>query len=183
MLSFVESVKICVLKKPFNFKDRACRSEFWWFFLFGQLITILINKLGESSDIGYWVHALIWLSILGLTISAAIRRLHDLNKSGWLMVIPYLLLFVVMLADIVDSYNQWSALLFVVLFLDFIYLVGLLIYMACEGTKGPNRFGEDPLVQESVFDFATADNSFRSHEHSSDFDSDGDSASRGSGSD
>ena len=45
MLTFVQAVKICVFKKPFNWKNRASRSEFWWFNLFAFLVELALGIL------------------------------------------------------------------------------------------------------------------------------------------
>ncbi len=51
MLSFPQALKICIIKKPFNWKDRASRSEFWWFFLFINLFAA--NTLGTQTMLSF----------------------------------------------------------------------------------------------------------------------------------
>ncbi len=75
-----KAVKTC-FNKYADFTGRATRSEFWWFFLF-QVIVLLIA--GAISDILYGVVAL-GLLLPGLAVGA--RRLHDIGKTGWLLLL------------------------------------------------------------------------------------------------
>lgn len=122
-MPFPVAVQKC-LSNYVTFSGRAQRSEYWWFILFVVLISvaasILDNLLGLNfSDEGDGpVQALAGLALLLPTISVAVRRLHDLDRSGWwwwIQVIP---------------------------------LIGFIIFLvfACaKGTEGSNRFGPDPL--------------------------------------
>ena len=83
-LSFIEAVKTC-LKKYFTVSGRARGSEFWYFILFGELVSLLavladIFLLGKVDGPLYGISILI---LLIPRINAATRRLHDSNKSGW----------------------------------------------------------------------------------------------------
>ena len=75
-----KAVKTC-FNKYADFTGRATRSEFWWFFLF-QVLVLLIA--GTISDILYAVVAL-GLLLPGLAVGA--RRLHDIGKTGWLLLL------------------------------------------------------------------------------------------------
>ena len=100
-----------------NFSDRACRSEYWFWTLFVVIADLV--ALGIDAAIGIQVvSGLFGLAVLLPGIAVAIRRLHDLDRTGW-----------------------W-------LFIWFIPIVGwiiLLIWFCTRGTDGPNRFGPDPL--------------------------------------
>jgi uncharacterized membrane protein YhaH (DUF805 family) len=120
-MTFVESLRICILEKYCDFKGRAQRSELWWFYLFTIIVYLICNHLMLSPDLN--MHQLIGLAIIEVffvlpNIAVSVRRLHDTNKSGslyFLMMIP---------------------------------LVGpfILLYLCTlPGTPGPNKFGPDPL--------------------------------------
>src|SRR5690349_6196014 len=79
-MNFVQAVQTC-LKKYVDFGGRAGRSEFWWFFL-AQFIIMLV--CGMISDVLYGIAAL-GLLLPGLAVGA--RRLHDIGKSGWFLLI------------------------------------------------------------------------------------------------
>ena len=100
MLSFPQALKICIIKKPFNWKDRASRSEFWWFFLFINLFSIFISPLAEQSKVMNMIMGVSSIPLLWLHTMVSIRRLHDLNKSAWwvLGTYLYLLLAIIILA-------------------------------------------------------------------------------------
>jgi uncharacterized membrane protein YhaH (DUF805 family) len=76
--------------------------------------------------------------------AVSIKRLHDRSKSGW-WIVPYLI--VPGLYGQFDAWlgSSWPAVF--VGFATFIALVGGLIEMCwLRGTRGPNRFGPDPLA-------------------------------------
>jgi len=80
-MQFQESIKTC-FNKFIDFKGRASRSEYWWFVLFAILVNIAANLLLPSS-----VGTIIVLVLMVPQICAAIRRLHDMGKSGfWLFL-------------------------------------------------------------------------------------------------
>jgi uncharacterized membrane protein YhaH (DUF805 family) len=80
MDDFQAAVKTC-LRKYTDFTGRAARPEFWWFFLF-QIILMVVT--GMLSDILNLIAAL-GLLLPGLAVGA--RRLHDIGKSGWFLLV------------------------------------------------------------------------------------------------
>ena len=74
------AVKTC-FNKYADFNGRAARPEFWWFFLF-QIVVLAIT--GLVSHILYGIVALALL-LPGLAVGA--RRLHDIGKTAWLLLI------------------------------------------------------------------------------------------------
>jgi uncharacterized membrane protein YhaH (DUF805 family) len=74
------AVKTC-FNKYVEFKGRADRAEFWWFALF-QFVVLAI--IGMVSTTLYGIAALAFL-LPGLAVGA--RRLHDIGKSGWWLLI------------------------------------------------------------------------------------------------
>ena len=72
----------------FNFKGRACRSEFWCWFLFTlihQVPTLVIHSdTFNFAGLGYYLR----LVVLVPTIAVAVRRMHDTNHRGWWMLLP-----------------------------------------------------------------------------------------------
>ena len=109
-------VKSVILKNYVNFEGRATRAEFWWFVLFNFVIGLILGVLGKVGAIlsGIW-----GLGILLPQLGLGARRLHDINKSGW-----YLLL-------------------------AFIPLVGaiiLIIWLAKEGDPTENQYGPVPTT-------------------------------------
>jgi uncharacterized membrane protein YhaH (DUF805 family) len=115
-MNFVEAIS-SGFSNYVKFSGRAFRSEYWYWVLFwfvGAVVTEIIDSvLGLTL-----IYPLFSLAILLPSLAVAVRRLHDLDRSGW-----------------------W-------ILLGFIPIVGfiiLIIWYCSRGTPGPNRFGPDPL--------------------------------------
>jgi uncharacterized membrane protein YhaH (DUF805 family) len=101
-----------------NFSGRARRSEYWYFILFHYLISIALCLLYFAFDMtGIIVFAVYALAVFLPSLAVLVRRLHDINKSGWYYFVSLI---------------------------PFIGGIWLLILLCTEGTQGPNQYGEDP---------------------------------------
>jgi uncharacterized membrane protein YhaH (DUF805 family) len=111
-----------VLKNYINFSGRAPRSEYWFWTLFLLIIGIVAAVIdavafpGSSGGDGP-VSLIVTLGLLLPNISVSIRRLHDIDRTGW-----------------------WA-----LLALTIIGIILLIIWACMKGNEGPNRFGPDPL--------------------------------------
>ncbi len=78
---------LTVLKKYAIFSGRASRSEYWYFVLFNIIILLVLQFIGMSmhSLFLYWIY---YLAVLIPSLAVAVRRMHDVNKSGWFILIP-----------------------------------------------------------------------------------------------
>ena len=94
-MGFGQAITSCFSKYA-TFSGRAPRSEYWYFILFTILGSVAIGIL-ESLAIGWpllgpcGLSVVFDLAVLLPTISVAVRRLHDLGKSGWwwwLLLVP-----------------------------------------------------------------------------------------------
>jgi len=116
-MNFVEAIK-SGFNNYINFSGRAQRSAFWWWVLFINIlvwIAVFIDGVvfgGPSA-----LYGIAFLAILLPTIAVTVRRLHDLDRSGW-----WLLLALTGIGGIV-----------------------LLIWYCMTGTNGPNQYGPNPL--------------------------------------
>jgi uncharacterized membrane protein YhaH (DUF805 family) len=137
----------------FSFEGRINRQPFWlgnlalWGMQIGAaLVAGIIPFLTFITVI-----ALIVATIGGLALS--VKRLHDRNRSGWWVLLPYtpvMLLVLTLIAGFAGVEEvKLPALLvtilstaIVVIVIWFLIEVGFL-----KGTQGPNRFGLDPLSQ------------------------------------
>jgi uncharacterized membrane protein YhaH (DUF805 family) len=100
-----------------NFAGRAIRSEYWYWTLFIVIASIVTSIIDAVLGITLF-EPIFSLAILLPSIAVGVRRLHDLDRSGW-----------------------W-------LLLGFIPLIGaivLIVWFVGRGTPGANRFGPDPL--------------------------------------
>lgn len=78
---------IIVLQKYVDFKGRARRSEYWFFFLFNTLFAMIISLFGDYVSQPYFVN-IYFLGTLLPSIAVMVRRMHDVGKSGWYGLIP-----------------------------------------------------------------------------------------------
>ena len=76
-----------VLRNYATFSGRARRSEYWYFFLFNIIFAIVLGILGGiiNSTI---LSNLYSLALLIPGIAVGVRRMHDVGKSGWFLLIP-----------------------------------------------------------------------------------------------
>ena len=79
-MSFVDAIKLCFSKFA-DFNGRAKRPEFWWFALFCFVVAILLEFVSSYVS---WAFS---LATLVPSIAVGSRRLHDMNKSGWMQLI------------------------------------------------------------------------------------------------
>ena len=81
-----------------NFDGRARRKEYWMFVLIQMLVMIMAmildGVLGLGFDLGYgvklpygWIYLLAALAHIIPSIAVAVRRMHDVGKSGWFLLI------------------------------------------------------------------------------------------------
>jgi uncharacterized membrane protein YhaH (DUF805 family) len=111
------------LKKYAVFSGRSRRMEYWYFVLFNiivgvvlALIDMLIGTFSAMSNIGL-LSGIYSLAVLIPTLAVMVRRLHDIDRTGWWILI------------------------------NLIPLVGtivLLVFALTPGTPGSNRYGPDP---------------------------------------
>ncbi len=79
---FSTAVARCVVKYA-NFNGRARRSEYWWFYLAVLLVAIVLNVILRGLG---GLAALVFLLPI---LAAGARRLHDLNRSGWWLMLQF----------------------------------------------------------------------------------------------
>ncbi len=110
-------------KKVGDFSGRAQRSEYWYFFLFNLLIStgltlidLALGTLDPSVGVGLF-SGIFSLIILIPSISVGVRRLHDIDFSGWWMLLA--------LVPLVGA-------------------IILLTFFALDGHPNTNRFGSNP---------------------------------------
>ena len=111
-MNFIESIKTCY-KKFFDFSGRASKSEYWWFQLYAIIIYGMMFVFQGDLVL---VFSILAIANTIPVYAAAVRRLHDTDKSGWMVLI------------------------------SLIPLIGLfiIILLIADGTKGKNRFGTKP---------------------------------------
>jgi uncharacterized membrane protein YhaH (DUF805 family) len=106
-----------VLKKYTVFSGRASREEYWMFFLFNIIITLVIGLI-EGLVCGSGIVGMLYsLAILLPGVGVSMRRLHDTNRSGWWLIIG--------LVPLIGA-------------------IVLLVFMTQDSIKGENQYGTNP---------------------------------------
>lgn len=119
---------LAVLNKYAVFEGRARRKEYWMFTLFYIIFAIaaaiIDNIIGTAiTGTGYGLFYIVYILAMFLpSLAVAVRRLHDVGKSGWMILIAMI--------PIVGS-------------------IWLLVLMVTPGDAGENKYGPDPKSQES----------------------------------
>ena len=113
-----------------NFSGRAVRSEYWYWALFtiiGGIVAGVVDRVvfgGGALAGGLGIIGVLFnLAILLPSIAVGVRRLHDLDRSGWWL----LLLFIPLIGAII-----------------------LIVWFCMRGTPGPNRFGGARVLMGSA---------------------------------
>lgn len=132
-MNFAEAVSN-VYRNYFNFSGRAQRSEYWWFFLFSIIVSVIITVVETALGLGQGAMmrggggfeasynggplSMLW-SLVNLipALALSVRRLHDTDRSGWWLLIGLVPL---------------------------IGVIVLIVFFASKGYPGANRFGDDP---------------------------------------
>ncbi|TMM56249.1 DUF805 domain-containing protein [Maribacter algarum] len=98
-----------VLKQYADFKGRARRKEYWMFFLFNIIISygITFIALGLEMPELSIVSTIYSLAVLIPGIAVGVRRMHDVGKSGWYLLIPIYSL-ILACTDSEEGPNKWG---------------------------------------------------------------------------
>lgn len=75
------------LKQYADFKGRARRKEYWMFFLFNFLFSVIFAVLDGILQTKGILEGLYSLAVLIPGLAVTVRRLHDIGKSGWMILI------------------------------------------------------------------------------------------------
>jgi uncharacterized membrane protein YhaH (DUF805 family) len=107
-MSFGEAIR-SVLTKYATFSGRASRSEIWYFVLFYFLAVVGLQMLGGGMLVG-----VLQLGLIIPSLAVQVRRLHDIDRTGWWLLIG---------------------------FLPLIGVIVLIVFMCTAPASGRNRFG------------------------------------------
>lgn len=77
-----------VLQNYAKFSGRATRSEYWYFVLFNFVISFGLGIVDGIAFGGQVISSIYSLAVLVPSIAVGVRRMHDVDKSGWFLLIP-----------------------------------------------------------------------------------------------
>ncbi|HYW56087.1 MAG TPA: DUF805 domain-containing protein [Polaromonas sp.] len=89
-MDFGQAISTCFSKYA-TFSGRATRAEFWWFFLFQILVSIVTSFFGDV------INFLAALAMVLPAVAVGARRLHDIGRSGWWQLIAFTVIGILLL--------------------------------------------------------------------------------------
>ena len=154
------------LRRYADFRGRSHRQEFWSFTIATAIVSagldLVDERLGLADDRAAWalgssgmLGAAFSLATLLPSIAVAVRRLHDIGRSGWWLTIPLAgVVGSVIAIDASDDLQGTDIGALALLAALLVSLLILLVLFCLEGSHGPNRFGPDPnrAAYDGVFD-------------------------------
>ncbi len=98
-----------VLKQYADFNGRARRKEYWMFALISMIISYGIVGIATALDApGLAMLSTVYsLGVLIPSIAVGVRRMHDVGKSGWFLLIPFYNLYLAV-TDSVPGPNEYG---------------------------------------------------------------------------
>jgi uncharacterized membrane protein YhaH (DUF805 family) len=115
VMGFVDAIKFG-FNNYATFSGRAARSEYWYWTLFTIIASVVAEIIDSVLGLGL-VGFIVSLALLLPSIAVAVRRLHDIDRTGWWLLIAF----------------------------TGVGIILLIVWDCIQGTTGPNRFGPDPL--------------------------------------
>lgn len=148
------------IEKYADFSGRAPRAEFWWYFLaviIASIVARIIDNILGMNLMGPYgpLSLILMLGLLVPNIAVGVRRLHDIDRTGWwilLPIVPYCLAFVLGGAAMMGGAASGSAMgmgagmgiAAIFLLIGVACALLLLVFYCLPGTPGDNRYGPNP---------------------------------------
>ena len=156
MKDFFNNVYKVLIEKRTDFSGRASRSEYWSSWLFIQLTSIFLLLFAFRARPLFLIFILFSILIIIPSIAVTVRRLHDVNKSGYWLIVPLPLIFISYLSLFILSLfspeNQSEGLNFFQIISLVTYITGIFMaslwycfpifmFLTQSGDKDKNRYG------------------------------------------
>jgi len=110
-----------VLKNYAVVEGRARRAEYWWFVLFNLIASISLSVVDGVAGTVY-LGVIYSLAVLIPSIAVGVRRLHDIGRTGWWLLI----------------------------ILTIVGILVILYFSVLGGDEGENEYGPDPIEEEEL---------------------------------
>jgi uncharacterized membrane protein YhaH (DUF805 family) len=105
-----------VLKKYATFSGRARRKEYWMFTLINMII-ITVLQIIDFTIGTMFISGIYSLIVFLPSLAVAVRRLHDIGKSGWWLLINII---------------------------PVIGFIVMIVFLVKDSEPGPNKYGPNP---------------------------------------
>lgn len=152
-MSFGEAIK-SVFSKYATFSGRARRSEFWYFYLFYILVAFGLSFLSIRIPVAKYLYILFGLGVFLPYTAVTVRRLHDIGKSGWILLIFMVVIFLIsmlmfLLIDIIAPTIEGSSMTVFIVYSIFVLIVlalaiWLIVWLCRDSQPGENKWGPNP---------------------------------------
>ena len=142
-----------VCRQILNYRGRATRREFWCFILFCILVEYGVDMLQRSmseasQEVGASFQALLTLGLMLACLSATVRRLHDVGRSGWWAALPAASWLAILPgALLVDNCSESTleAVAMAIVIIGFLSHLYILILTLRDSEPGENDYGPSLL--------------------------------------
>ena len=142
-MNFEEAIK-SVFTNYFKFSGRARRSEYWYFFLFNFIVSFVLalfarttKELNILSDI--WSIAIFFPSL-----AVTVRRLHDVGKSGWYVLLFWLVVILCSLMMFMAGDKDLIGVAIFEMLLMFAAIIVFIVWLCRDSQPGENKWGPNP---------------------------------------
>ncbi len=145
----------------FSFQGRVNRAKYWLAVLIYVIVGLVMATISYIADQATPAQLLSLIVNIGVAVSSiavGVKRLHDRDKSGWWLLLFYLVPSVLMGVGAVAFYfgigdESAGAIIggSIAYILGVVVLIWTFVELGClRGTPGPNRFGPDPLASPTT---------------------------------
>lgn len=150
--------KKVVFQNYANFNGRARRSEYWYFTLFNIIFSMITMAIDKMLNLELGLNTVYGLAVFIPGVAVAFRRLHDIGKSGWLLIIVYLAMIISAVVLVGASLSALSGVAspegfgvgaIIAGVAIFGLAIWLLVMFCTNGDVGENKYGADPKADGS----------------------------------
>jgi len=135
------------LKKYAVFNGRSRRKEYWWFYfiliVIGCILAIIEGQFKYPSKMIAIPSKLAWIFGLAMfvpSLAVAVRRIHDIGRTGWWVLIAFLS-YILPLRFFIHPSSAWWAL---IVLLTLIASIIFIVFMLSDSQVGDNKYGPNP---------------------------------------
>ncbi len=140
-MEFREAVTVC-FQDYYTFSGRARRPEFWWFWLFLVVVSLVLSVIDSvifGRDMLLGLNGLFGLLTFLPQLAVAWRRMHDTGRPGWFSLLPVVPTVPLLIIDPGDPVPE-----LVLLYASVALVIVVLVWLVLPSRSGENRFGPEP---------------------------------------
>lgn len=136
------------LQRYFTFYGRSPRAEYWYFYLLQMVLSAMTWLLDFALGLGGPEAPLSTSLMLGLalffpSLAVTVRRLHDINRSGWtVLTYTFMTVAAAIGGGVVGGLLGFGVVLMLVAIA--VVSINFIILMATDGNPGDNHYGPNP---------------------------------------